>query len=67
MMPMFDKTEQQRTKPCHLLGIANERSILGAISTGIDTFNSCYPTRLGHHGTLLTKEGQLNVKSSKHA
>eukprot|EP00957_Ditylum_brightwellii_P021796 1644727-Ditylum_brightwellii.AAC.1 len=66
MMPMFDETEQQRTKPCHLLGFADEQSILGAISTGIDTFDSCYPTRLRCHGTLLTKEGQLNAKSGKH-
>jgi len=67
MMPMFDETEQRKTKPRHLLGIADERSILGAASTGIDTFDSCYPTRLGRHGTLLTKEGRLNIKSGKHA
>ena len=48
-------------KPNHLLGIADERSILAAVPLGVDTFDSCFPTRLARHGTLLTKNGKLHV------
>ena len=33
---------------------------------GVDTFDSCYPTRLGRHGTLLTRSGPVKIKSRKH-
>ena len=64
MMPMFDECHRQY-KPRHLLGIADEKSILEAVKYGIDTFDSCYPTRLSRHGTLLTRAGKINIKSSK--
>lgn len=70
MMPMFDE-EGRQDKPRHLLGIADEGSIENAITKGIDTFDSCYPTRLARHGTLLTTEegsgGRINIKSGKHS
>lgn len=55
-----------RTKPVHLLGIADESSILETVHMGIDTFDSCYPTRLARHGTILTKGGKVHIKSRKH-
>ncbi len=33
------------------------------VTYGCDTFDSCYPTRVGRHGTMLTKEGPLRVVS----
>eukprot|EP00614_Pseudopedinella_elastica_P008381 CAMPEP_0172592262 /NCGR_PEP_ID=MMETSP1068-20121228/11177_1 /TAXON_ID=35684 /ORGANISM="Pseudopedinella elastica, Strain CCMP716" /LENGTH=447 /DNA_ID=CAMNT_0013389163 /DNA_START=128 /DNA_END=1471 /DNA_ORIENTATION=- len=54
-----------REKPNHLLGIADEKSILAAVPLGIDTFDSCFPTRLARHGTLLTKAGKLHVSNAK--
>ena len=39
MMPMFDAKHRQ-SKPRHLLGIADEKNILGSIPHGIDTFDS---------------------------
>lgn len=90
-----------KDKPNHLLGIADERSILAAVPlgdyqtnyykkyttysckgviesfdpsnhsfhcalfAGIDTFDSCFPTRLARHGTLLTKAGKLHVSNQK--
>lgn len=53
-------------KPNHLLGIADIPSIDGAVPLGVDTFDSCFPTRLGRHGSLLTKRfGRVNVRSGK--
>ena len=64
MMPMFEEGDR-KGKPRHLLGIADERSILGSIEHGIDTFDSCYPTRIARHGTLLTRQGKINISSGK--
>jgi queuine tRNA-ribosyltransferase len=52
-----------KDKPNHLLGIADERSISAAVPLGVDTFDSCFPTRLARHGTMLTKSGKLHVKN----
>lgn len=65
MMPNFEK-EDRRMKPRHLLGIADEKSILNAVTNGIDTLDSCYPTKISRHGTLLTRKGKINIKSGKH-
>ena len=53
-------------KPNHLLGIADTDSIAGAIPLGVDTFDSCFPTRLGRHGTLLTERfGRIQIRQGK--
>jgi len=63
LMPLFDQLpEEKRLKPRHLLGIADEESIRNAVPLGVDTMDSCYPTRLGRHGTLLTKGGLVKIK-----
>jgi len=62
MMPLFDEGER-KSKPRHLLGIADEESIRNAVTRGLDTLDSCYPTRIGRHGTLLTRNGPIKIKS----
>lgn len=57
----------RRNKPRHLLGIADEPSILGAVRHGIDTMDSCYPTRLARHGTLLSRDGKVHIKSGRYS
>lgn len=53
-------------RPNHLLGIADVDSIAGSVPLGIDTFDSCFPTRLGRHGTLLTKRfGRVQIRQTK--
>mmetsp|Transcript_25932 Transcript_25932/g.60229 ORF Transcript_25932/g.60229 Transcript_25932/m.60229 type:complete len:179 (-) Transcript_25932:196-732(-) len=64
MMPLFDEGPRC-SKPRHLLGIADEESIRNAVERGIDTLDSCYPTRLGRHGTLLSRRGHVRIKSTK--
>jgi len=54
-------------KPNHLLGIADEESVVASIPLGVDTFDSCNPTRLARHGTLMTRAGQLRITSLKYA
>ncbi|GMH83160.1 hypothetical protein TL16_g09505, partial [Triparma laevis f. inornata] len=64
---MSEVTQFKRIKPLHLLGIADEASISETVSLGIDTYDSCFPTRLARHGTLLTRTGKLHIKSGKHS
>jgi len=52
-------------RPVHLLGIADEVSVISASVYGIDTFDSCWPTRVARHGTLLTREGRINIRATK--
>jgi queuine tRNA-ribosyltransferase len=53
-------------KPNHLLGIADEESIEACVPFGIDTFDSCNPTRIARHGNLLTSEGVIRIKNLKY-
>ena len=49
-------------KPNHLLGIADEPSIWAGAALGVDTFDSCFPTRIARHGTLLTQDGPVYIR-----
>ena len=53
-------------KPNHVLGIADPESVLRAIPLGGDTFDSCYPTRVARHGTLLTRDGPIHIGQGKY-
>lgn len=79
MMPLFD-LGHRRNKPRHLLGIADEESIWNAAKYGIDTMDSCYPTRIARHGSLMTRNlrdgadpsklymgGHVKIKNREHA
>lgn len=63
-MPLFEQNGRDM-KPRHLLGIADEESIRNAIPKGFDTLDSCYPTKLGRRGTLLTEDGLLRIKRGR--
>jgi len=53
-------------KPNHLLGIADEPSIWAGAALGVDTFDSCFPTRIARHGTLLTQQGPVYIRKQVH-
>jgi queuine tRNA-ribosyltransferase len=53
-----------RERPCHLLGIGDLESIELSVQLGVDTFDSCFPTRMGRHGGLLTRAGRLKIGRS---
>ena len=54
-------------RPNHLLGIADDESIAAVVPLGVDTLDSCNPTRVGRHGTLLTREGPIRIGGTKYA
>ena len=55
-----------RDKPIHLLGIGDVESILVGARLGVDTFDSAFPTRLGRHGTALTRSGRVKVGQAQY-
>ena len=48
--------------PRHLLGIGEIDDLVHGIALGVDTFDSCFPTRIARHGTLLTQDGPLYIR-----
>lgn len=56
-----------REKPNHLLGIADPESALNVVPLGVDTMDSCNPTRVARHGTLFTTAGILRIKQTQYA
>jgi len=55
-----------RSRPNHLLGIADPQSCAAVVPLGVDTMDSCNPTRVARHGTLLTTEGDLKIKATRY-
>ena len=53
-------------RPNHLLGIGDVEAIEAAVPLGVDTFDSSFPTRLGRHGTLLTRQGRLKIGQAQY-
>ncbi len=49
----------------HLLGIGEPDDILAAVERGVDLFDCVIPTRWARHGTALTQQGRVNLKSVK--
>jgi len=56
-------------KPVHLLGIADPWSVRRLVQLGVDTFDSCYLTKISRHGTVLTgapaDPGRINIASGR--
>lgn len=56
-----------RDKPNHVLGIADPESALALVPLGVDTMDSCNPTRIARHGSLMTTKGILKIKGTNNA
>jgi queuine tRNA-ribosyltransferase len=54
-------------RPRYLMGVGDPASIIEAVSLGVDQFDCVLQTRLGRHGTALTREGKVHVKNARHA
>lgn len=52
-------------KPRYFMGIGDPVGILEVIRLGVDMFDCVLPTRLARHGSVLTKDGRLNLKNAK--
>ncbi|VVB96387.1 tRNA-guanine(15) transglycosylase [uncultured archaeon] len=52
-------------KPRYLMGVGSPVEIINAIESGIDIFDSAFPTRNARHQTLMTSEGNIDIARSK--
>ncbi|MHA1129993.1 MAG: tRNA guanosine(34) transglycosylase Tgt [Candidatus Helarchaeota archaeon] len=55
-----------REKVRYLMGVGSPNIIFQAIESGIDLFDSVFPTRTGRHGTVFTSSGSINLKSARY-
>lgn len=55
-----------REQPNHVLGIADPASVERGVPLGADTFDSCFPTQIARHGTLLTASGRIHIGQGKY-
>jgi len=53
-------------KPRHLLGIGEPADIIEGIKNGADTFDCVTPTRMARNGTLMVKNGRLNILNAQY-
>ena len=47
-------------------GIADPESAAAVVPLGIDTMDSCNPTRIARHGLLLGTDGPVKIKQSRY-
>lgn len=52
-----------KNKPRYLMGVGSLDEIQKTIDLGVDIFDSAFPTRNGRHGTILIKNGKLDIKN----
>lgn len=60
----YTRSVMPNDRPIHLLGIGDLANIEQLIDTGIDTFDSAYPTKIARHGMLLSSEGPVKITRS---
>ena len=53
-------------KPRYLMGVGTPGMILDAVERGVDMFDCVLPTRIGRHGTAMTRSGRVNIKNQKY-
>lgn len=54
-------------KPRYLMGVGSPVELLEAIESGIDIFDSAFPTRNARHQTLMTSKGNVDIARAKFA
>ena len=53
-------------KPRHLLGIGEPADIIEGVKNGADTFDCVTPTRMARNGTLMVRDGRLNIFNTQY-
>jgi queuine tRNA-ribosyltransferase len=54
-------------QPRYFMGLGDPVGLVEAVHLGVDMFDCVLPTRLGRHGTILTRAGRLNLRNARHA
>jgi queuine tRNA-ribosyltransferase len=59
--------QMPKEKPKYLMGVGIPSQIIEAVSTGVDCFDSTYPTMTARHNYLLTMKGPVDIYKKKYA
>ncbi|RJQ08735.1 MAG: tRNA guanosine(34) transglycosylase Tgt [Bacillota bacterium] len=54
-------------KPLYFMGLGTPAEILAVVARGVDMFDCVLPTRLGRHGTVMTRLGNVVVRNAAYA
>jgi queuine tRNA-ribosyltransferase len=52
--------------PRYLMGVGLPEDIVAAVQAGYDMFDCVLPTRMGRHGTALTRAGRINLRNQRY-
>ncbi len=52
-------------KPRYLMGVGSPVELLFAIESGVDIFDSAFPTRNARHQTLMTSKGNIDIARAR--
>ncbi len=55
-----------REKPRHLLGVGSPEDFFEGVARGMDMFDCVLATRIARHGSLLVREGRLNIHNASY-
>ena len=68
MYSMFDISNEIYPKgsPRYVMGLGSPLEMLEAIGRGMDVFDSAYPTRNARHGSVITSQGNLDIRKAKY-
>jgi len=53
--------------PRYFMGLGTPAEIVEVIARGVDMFDCVLPTRLGRHGTVMTRRGNVAVRNAAYA
>jgi queuine tRNA-ribosyltransferase len=56
-----------RDRPRYLMGVGDPVGLVESVALGVDQFDCVAPTRMARHGSILTRDGRLNLRNARHA
>ncbi|MFC1691429.1 tRNA guanosine(34) transglycosylase Tgt [Nanoarchaeota archaeon] len=54
-----------KEKPRYVMGLGSPQDILNAVSLGVDTFDSIFPTKNARHAQIFTHKGPINIDNAQ--
>ncbi len=54
-------------RPRYFMGLGTPLEIIETVGRGVDMVDCVVPTRLGRHGTILTRRGNLTLRNARYA
>ena len=56
-----------KDRPVYLMGVGDPADLVACVGLGVDMFDCVMPTRMARNGSLLTKNGRMNIRNAQYA